>query len=60
MPKTIQIAFYFRTFKEFFVSGCDQGGGRGEREEFMFGFVYLKVWVRMGERSGKLFSCSQK
>jgi len=60
MSKTIQITFYFRTFKALFVFGCDQGGERGERVKFMFGSVNLKVWVRMGERSGKLFSSSQK
>jgi len=43
VPKTLQIAFYFCTFKALFVYGCDQGGGRGERVEFMFGFVYLKL-----------------
>ena len=43
MPKKIQITFYFRTFKALFVYGCDQGKGRGERVEFMFGSVYLKV-----------------
>jgi len=47
--KDDQIPFYFRTLKALFVSECDQGGGRGERVKFMFGSVYLKVWVRMGE-----------
>ena len=56
MSKTIQIAFYFRTFKALFVSGCDQVERRGELVEFMFGFVYLKLWVQMGERIAKLFS----
>jgi len=56
VSKTIQIAFYFRTFKALFVSGCDQVERRGELVEFMFGFVYLKLWVQMGERIAKLFS----
>jgi len=60
MSKTIQIAFYFRTFKALLFFGCDQGGGRGERVELMFGSVNLKVCVQMGERNGKLFSSSQK
>ena len=60
MSKMIQIAFHFRTFKALFLFGCDKGGWRDEHVEYMFGSVYLKVWVRMGERIENLFSSSQK
>jgi len=35
-----------------FAFRCDKRGGRGEREEFLFGSGYLRVWVRMREWGG--------
>jgi len=45
MSKTIQIAFYFRTFKALLFSGCDQGGWRG-------GVGRIHVWLCVFEGVG--------